>query len=172
MTGTQMAVLRAIDAETGLRARRAEARTLLGIDPALLAPDRLTLFGTRFHTADEPGFTTECEPRDLDEISRWVGEARLRADLVVVGVHSHEPGPTPETPGEFLRAFAHQVIDEGADVVVGHGPHFLRGVELYRNRPVFYSLGNIVSQIELADRVLATVPRRYGSRANSPRTSS
>ncbi|MFK0020396.1 lasso peptide C-terminal Trp epimerase [Streptomyces sp. NPDC090798] len=155
VTASQMDVLRTIDAETGLRARRAEARTLLRFDPALLGPDRLTLFGTRFLTADEPGFTTECDPRDLDEISRWVGEARLRADLVVVSVHSHEPGPTPETPGEFLRAFAHRVIDEGADVVVGHGPHFLRGVELYRDRPIFYSLGNIVSQIELTDRVSA-----------------
>lgn len=155
VTAAQMDVLRTIDAETGLRARRAEARALLGVDPALLAPDRLTLFGTRFRTADEPGFTTECDPRDLDGISRWVGEARLRADVVVVSVHSHEPGPTPETPGEFLRAFAHRVIDEGADAVVGHGPHFLRGVELYRNKPIFYSLGNIVSQIELTDRVPA-----------------
>ncbi|MDH6453372.1 MULTISPECIES: lasso peptide C-terminal Trp epimerase [unclassified Streptomyces] len=155
VTAAQMDALRTIDAETGLRARRAEARTLLGVDPALLGPDRLALFGTRFRTADAPGFTTECDPRDLDEISRWVGEARLRADLVVVSVHSHEPGPTPETPGEFLRAFAHRMIDEGADAVVGHGPHFLRGVELYRNKPIFYSLGNIVSQIELTDRVSA-----------------
>ncbi|MGW1169524.1 lasso peptide C-terminal Trp epimerase [Streptomyces sp. NPDC001153] len=155
VTAAQMAALRRIDAETGLRERRAEARTLLGVDPALLAPDRLNLFGTRFRTAEEPGLTTECDARDLDEIARWVGEARPRADLVVVGVHAHEPGPTPGTPGEFLRAFAHRMIEEGADAVFGHGPHFLRGVELYRNKPIFYSLGNIVSQIELADRVPA-----------------
>jgi poly-gamma-glutamate capsule biosynthesis protein CapA/YwtB (metallophosphatase superfamily) len=163
VTAAQMAVLREIDAETGLRARRAETRALLGVDPALLGSDRLNLFGTRFRTADGPGFTTECEPEDVEEISRWVGEARLRADLVVVGVHSHEPGPTPETPGEFLRAFAHRMIDEGADVVVGHGPHFLRGVELYRNKPVFYSLGNIVSQIELTDRLSAEDYTRAGT---------
>ncbi|MGW0707273.1 CapA family protein [Streptomyces sp. NPDC002643] len=105
MTPAQMDVLREIDGETGLRARRAEARR--------------------------------------------------RADLVLVSVHSHEPGPTPETPGEFLREFAHRMIDEGADIVVGHGPHQLRGVELHRGKPIFYSLGNIVSQIELADRVPA-----------------
>lgn len=150
-----MGVLREIDAETGLRARRAEARTLLGIDPAMPSPEWLTLFGARFRVADEPGFTTVCDRTDLDEISQRVGEARRRADLVMVSVHSHEPGPTPETPGEFLRAFAHRMIDEGADIVVGHGPHFLRGVELYRNKPIFYSLGNIVSQIELADRIPA-----------------
>jgi poly-gamma-glutamate synthesis protein (capsule biosynthesis protein) len=155
VTAAQMGVLREIDAETGLRARRAEACTLLGIDPAMPSPEWLTLFGARFRTADKPGFTTVCDRTDLDEISLWVGEARRRADLVMVSVHSHEPGPTPEMPGEFLRAFAHRMIDEGADIVVGHGPHFLRGVELYRNKPIFYSLGNIVSQIELADRIPA-----------------
>lgn len=155
VTPAQLDALREIDGETGLRARRAEARTLLGFDPAMPSPDRLTLFGTRFQAADTPGFTTTCDPKDLDEISRWVAEARRRADLVMVSVHSHEPGPTPETPGEFLREFAHRMIDEGADIVVGHGPHLLRGVELYRQKPIFYSLGNIVSQIELADRVPA-----------------
>lgn len=153
VTPAQLEVLREIDGGTGLRDRRAEARTLLGMDPAVPGPGRLTLFGGRFRVADEPGLTTECDPDDLDGICRWVGEARHRADLVVVSVHSHEPGPTPEQPGEFLRAFAHRVIDEGADVVVGHGPHHLRGLEMYRGRPVFHSLGNIVSQIELAERV-------------------
>lgn len=105
--------------------------------------------------ADEPGFTTECVASDVEEISCWVGEARCRADLVVVSVHSHEPGPVPEEPGEFLRAFAHRMIDDGADVVVGHGPHFLRGIELHRGKPIFYSLGNVVSQIELASRIPA-----------------
>jgi len=155
VTAAQLGVLREIDAETGLRARRAQARTLLGFDPALLAPDRLTLFGARFQVGDEPAFTTTCDQTDLDEISPWVRDARQRADLVMVSVHSHEPGPTPETPAEFLREFSHRMIDEGADVVVGHGPHFLRGVEIYRHKPIFYSLGNIVSQIELADRIPA-----------------
>ncbi|MFJ6486453.1 MULTISPECIES: CapA family protein [unclassified Streptomyces] len=62
------------------------------------------------------------------------------------------------------RAFAHQVIDEGADVVVGHGPHFLRGVELYRNKPIFDSLGNVVSQIELADRLPAEDYAKFADR--------
>ncbi|WP_327697693.1 lasso peptide C-terminal Trp epimerase [Streptomyces sp. NBC_00459] len=163
VTPAQLDVLREIDGETGLRARRAEARTLLGFDPAMPSPDRLTLFGTRFQAADTPGFTTTCDPRDLDEICRWVVEARRRADLVMVSVHSHEPGPTPETPGEFLREFAHRVIDEGADIVVGHGPHLLRGMELHRQKPIFYSLGNIVSQIELADRVSAEDYTKVGA---------
>ncbi|MBB4796136.1 lasso peptide C-terminal Trp epimerase [Streptomyces nodosus] len=155
VTAEQMDVLREIDGDTGLRARRAEARTLLGFDPAQPGADRYTLYGARFQVADQPGLTTACDPRDLEQIALWVAEARARADLVLVSVHAHEPGPTADEPAEFLREFAHRVIDEGAHAVVGHGPHALRGVELYRGRPVFYSLGNIVSQIELADRVPA-----------------
>ncbi|MFJ9036848.1 lasso peptide C-terminal Trp epimerase [Streptomyces sp. NPDC102406] len=155
VTAAQMKVLHEIDAQSGLRARRAEARTLLGIDPALPGPGRYTLYGARFRVADAPGMTTACDPGDLDGIERWVAEARSRADLVLVSVHAHEPGPTPEDPGEYLREFAHRVIDAGAAMVAGHGPHFLRGIELYRGRPIFYSLGNIVSQIELADRIPA-----------------
>ncbi|WP_059005887.1 lasso peptide C-terminal Trp epimerase [Streptomyces specialis] len=166
VTAAQMEGLREIDARTGLRARRAEARTLLGFDPALPSAERLVLFGTRFRVADEPGFATECDRTDLDEISQWVREARDRADLVLVSVHSHEPGPTPEEPGEFLRTFAHRSIDAGADIVVGHGPHFLRGVELHRGKPIFYSLGNVVSQIELADHV----PAEDYARVAGPRT--
>ncbi|MGC0313117.1 hypothetical protein QBC98_001589 [Kitasatospora acidiphila] len=84
-----------------------------------------------------------------------MAEARRRADVVVVSVHSHEPGESRRDPAEFLRAFAHRMIGEGADAVAGHGPHFLRGVELYRGRPIFYSLGNVVSQLELSDHVPA-----------------
>jgi len=163
VTAEQMEALRQIDVRTGLRARRAEARALLGIDPALLAPDRSMLFGTRFQAADEPGTTTRCDPGDLEEIARWVSEARNRADVVVVSVHSHEPGLLPEQPAEFLREFARRMIDEGADAVVGHGPHALRGVEIHRGNPIFYSLGNIVSQIELSERVSAEDYARSGN---------
>ena len=49
-----------------------------------------------------------------------------------------------EPRGE-LRRWAHAVIDAGADGVVGHGPHVLRGIELYRGRPIVYSLGNFLT---------------------------
>ncbi|MEU5284518.1 lasso peptide C-terminal Trp epimerase [Streptomyces sp. NPDC020755] len=155
VTSSQLDLLREIDGESGLRARRAEARTLLGFDPAMPSPTRLGLFGTNFRLGEEPAFTTECDPRDLDAIALWVAEARNRADVVVVSVHSHEPGATPQEPSEFLRVFARRMIDEGADAVVGHGPHLLRGMEIHRGKPIFYSLGNIVSQIDLTEHVPA-----------------
>ncbi len=51
-----------------------------------------------------------------------------------------------EEPAQFAVDFAHAVIDAGADAVVGHGPHLTLGVELYKGRPIFYSLGNLIFQ--------------------------
>ena len=48
-------------------------------------------------------------------------------------------------PRGDLRRWARAVIDAGADAVVGHGPHVLRGIEFYRGRPIAYSLGNFLT---------------------------
>jgi hypothetical protein len=45
-------------------------------------------------------------------------------------------------------SFAHAAIDAGADVFVSHGPHVLRGIEIYKGKPIFYSLGNFVFENE------------------------
>ena len=87
-------------------------------------------------------------PRDL------VRRAARRADIVVVIFHggaegadrTHTPRGHEYAFGEDrgdLRAFARTAIRAGADVVLGSGPHVLRGLELYRHRLVAYSLGNL-----------------------------
>jgi Bacterial capsule synthesis protein PGA_cap len=48
-------------------------------------------------------------------------------------------------PRGDLRRWVRAVIDAGADAVVGHGPHVLRGIEFYRGRPIVYSLGNFLT---------------------------
>jgi hypothetical protein len=82
-----------------------------------------------------------------------VRKAATRADLVVVAMHAgaegsgatHVPRGTEYFLGENRgnsRAFSHAVIDAGADLVVGSGPHVIRGVERYHGRLIAYSLGN------------------------------
>jgi Bacterial capsule synthesis protein PGA_cap len=155
VTPEQMSILLDIDRDTGLLAMRAETATLLGLDPARAIPGCLSLPGAWFQVGEAAGMQTRCDPLDLAEISGWVRDARQRADVVIVSVHTHEAGLSPRDPSEFIREFAHQMIDSGADTVAGHGCHFLRGVEMYRGKPVFYGLGNIVSQIELSVMVPA-----------------
>jgi hypothetical protein len=94
--------------------------------------------------------------RDLDEARRLVSEARRDADLVVVSMHGGAEGadrqhvpPGHETfLGEDrgdLRAFARAVVDAGADLVIGHGPHVVRGMEVVKGKLVAYSLGNFAT---------------------------
>ncbi len=91
--------------------------------------------------------------------------ARLAAthDLVVVSFHggaegldaTHVPHGEEIFLGENrgdLRRFAHAVVDAGADLVLGHGPHVLRGMERYHNRLIAYSLGNFTSYGNLSLR--------------------
>ncbi|MBQ6907354.1 MAG: CapA family protein, partial [Clostridia bacterium] len=58
-----------------------------------------------------------------------------------------------ENVPEFLRAFAHKCIDSGAHAVIGHGPHLLRPVEIYKGLPIFYSLGDFLLQLENCEKV-------------------
>ena len=51
-------------------------------------------------------------------------------------------------PADFLVAFAHAMIDAGADVVVGHGPHVVRGIELYKGKAILYSVGDFIFENE------------------------
>ena len=86
---------------------------------------------------------------DLDRIIREIQEAKKQADIVLVSLHAHEfLGDDWEVPAAFLEIFARQCIDNGAHAVLGHGPHELRGIEIYKGRPIFYSLGNFIFQTE------------------------
>jgi poly-gamma-glutamate synthesis protein (capsule biosynthesis protein) len=118
----------------------------------------LVLMGQRWLLDDGFSISTEANQRDLADNLRWIGEARRQADWVVVSAHCHEfGGPsllTAQTRAEleespdFFTKFAHQAIDAGADVFVGHGSHFPMGIEIYRGKPIFYSVGNFVFQNE------------------------
>lgn len=91
---------------------------------------------------------------DLRELKRQIVVANRKADFVVASLHSHEGSGASfndQTVSEFHRTAAHNCIDGGADVFLGHGPHTFRGVEVYREAPIFYSLGNFVAQYDLIE---------------------
>ncbi len=92
---------------------------------------------------------TEPDRADLEGNLRALEEASRLADWVIYSVHSHEPHPNdPRAPADFFVTAAHRAVEAGADVVVGHGPHHMRAMEIYEGRPIFYSLGNFVFQNE------------------------
>lgn len=147
VTQQQHDTLQEISVGLGLEERRLEG-IRMGFRFPPDDPDVLPFLENNFKVG-KPRIETEPHPKDLDAIALWVREASMRSDLVVASLHAHEQGMTKEDPADFIRAYAHRMIDEGADVVVGHGPHLLRGMEIYRGKPIFYSLGNFVGQNEL-----------------------
>jgi poly-gamma-glutamate synthesis protein (capsule biosynthesis protein) len=101
----------------------------------------LTVFGNRIVPGTESGQDSEPDPQDVAEIAAVVNNASRLAEYVVVTIHAHNQGP-------YLQTFARAMIDAGADVFVGHGPHFLTGIEIYQGKPIMYSLGDFVFQNE------------------------
>ncbi|MEP6947203.1 MAG: CapA family protein [Acidobacteriota bacterium] len=90
---------------------------------------------------------------DIAAARKFVQEAKKKADIVIVSFHGgaegtsqqHVPNRTEIFAGEArgnLPVFTHAVIDAGADLVLGHGPHVMRGMELYKGHLIVYSLGN------------------------------
>ena len=115
--------------------------------------DQLTAFRSRFVVSDRPDVRTEPDPEDVSEMAAVVKNASRLADYVIVTIHAHEGDRNNFVPAQFLVAFAHAMIDAGADVFVGHGPHVLRGIEIYKGKPVFYSLGDFIFENETLDRL-------------------
>ncbi len=86
--------------------------------------------------------------------------ARRKADLLLVSLHNHDVthhrayGIQDSTPPNEEIMF-HRAIEAGADLVLGTGPHVLRGIEIYKGRPIFYSLGDFIYQYRTPDRIPA-----------------
>ncbi|SCF34677.1 CapA family protein [Micromonospora mirobrigensis] len=120
------------------------------------APDQITVVdveGVKVAVAGFSSYVWSNSLVDIDAATKVIKKAATMADLVVVQVHMGAEGSekTRVRPGTemFLgenrgdpMKFSHAMIDAGADLVVGHGPHVLRGMEFYRGRLIAYSLGN------------------------------
>ncbi|MFF3852089.1 CapA family protein [Micromonospora sp. NPDC002575] len=120
------------------------------------APDQITVVeveGVKIAVAGFSSYVWSNSLVDIDAASEVIKKAATMADLVVVQVHMGGEGAdkTRVRPGTemFLGEnrgdpikFSHAMIDAGADLIVGHGPHVLRGMEFYQGRLIAYSLGN------------------------------
>jgi poly-gamma-glutamate capsule biosynthesis protein CapA/YwtB (metallophosphatase superfamily) len=79
-----------------------------------------------------------------------IAEAAANAEIVVASIHAHRRG-------KWLTQFAQHAIELGASVIVVSGHHQVRGVELYRGRPTFYSMGILLSKPNIS----SASPRRF-----------
>ncbi len=105
---------------------------------------------------------------DRDKLAELVGQARSLADLVIVSMQAGAEGSEAlkvrnseetfmgENRGNTF-SFARQAIDLGADLVIGHGPHVLRGMECYKGKLIAYSLGNFAGYGTLSTKRAAAI---------------
>jgi capsule synthesis protein PGA_cap len=140
--------------ERGLSDAQSAMRTN-GIQPTGL-PDQIavvTVRGVRVAVLGFAPYGWAADLLDIPTAQALVKAARKQADVVVVNMHAGAEGAdmTHVRPGHELFlgedrgdpiAFAHAVVDAGASLVIGHGPHVLRGMEWYHRRLIAYSLGN------------------------------
>lgn len=99
---------------------------------------------------------TACNPEDLERTCSSIREAKKHADYVVVMIHTHQcDGRKITQPAKFMVDFCHHCIDAGADVMLGGGTHEFKPIELYKGKPIFYSLGNFIFQLRGLEHVPA-----------------
>lgn len=169
VTAEEMASLRKI--RDAAYAHRSEVTVPVAPVPANEKPDELSLFGAHYKVGEKVGsLTYTIDRRDLDGIMRSIRIGKQNSDFMVVAIHAHQNSFSYQayshdnsTP-DFLIELAHKAIDNGADVFVGHGVHTLRGVEIYKGKPIFYGVASFVQQegpaIEVTDPSRPPVPQQ------------
>lgn len=152
----QMAALRKLVQEAGGRVPESPS-----------APVRFG--GATFVAGPDSRLVSLLNERDQDRILRSIRNAARQADYVIVHSHSHDmagPGETAPAPAH-LREFVKKCIDAGADVFAVSGPHRLRGIEIYKGKPIFYSLGNFFMQNETIEPMPDDMYESFGLGSNA-----
>ena len=105
---------------------------------------------------------------DLKRTIDLIEDAKMRAGLVIVSIHSHQFRENQKTlVPDFIRTFAHKCIDAGADIIACHGPHILRGIEIYNHGIIFHGLGNFIFQHESMSVLPEEFYQKYGTTRQS-----
>jgi hypothetical protein len=132
--------------------------------------EHVSLIGNSFRRAPagakEPYYSFQMNQQHFNDVLAAVREGKLRSDFITLAVHSHHFRDTkggfrgigipeaehldtnPSVP-DFHEVLARGAIDNGADLFQGTGVHTLRGIEIYRDRPIFYGLGEFVRQMDV-----------------------
>ncbi|MEN0615612.1 CapA family protein [Klebsiella indica] len=126
------------------------------------------IFGSLFESAlqiergEKAHVRTWFNEQDCVANERSIRDAANRSDFTLVSLHTHEGDKdswySPEAP-EFIERFARRAVDAGADTVVCHGAHFMRGVEIYNGKPIFYNLGSLLMEFEAGESIIG--PEMY-----------
>ncbi|MCL2006676.1 MAG: CapA family protein [Treponema sp.] len=116
---------------------------------------RQMIYTQMFEVGDRPcGLNYQVNEDDLRLNLRSIRQGKEWSDFMIATLHTHDNNNVlrhldflQEDPSEFLVNYAHSAIDNGADLFFATGPHLLRGIEIYKGRPIFYSLAAFIYQL-------------------------
>ena len=115
--------------------------------------DRLKFFDEWYEAGPNPGaLSYTMDANDERDILDSIRNGKILSDFMIATIHVHQTsnfetqfnGGIDHMAPDFLVKLAHEAIDNGADVFVGHGAHCLRGVEIYKGKPIFYGMSNFI----------------------------
>jgi len=158
VTAEQMSQLRGIAADTGT------------------GPD-LHAFGTQFRVMDRPGeHSFDMNPADFKEVLTQIRTGKQASDFMASNFHWHQNRydfqhySYDHFPADFEITFAHAAIDQGDDFFLAQGVHTIKGVEIYKGKPIFYGVSNFVFQSAIMPQGKGRAPggeSPFGRRANA-----
>lgn len=105
----------------------------------------------QFVEGERSGRVTHPLSVDMNRVNNAIKEAKIQADFVVVTFHSHQMNGSSEIPAEFIVELCHNCVDNGANVIFGHGAHELQGIEVYKGVPIFYGMGDFILHNEFQE---------------------
>lgn len=104
-----------------------------------------------FKKGDDYVFKSIPLDEDLNRTLKEIKEAKFFADNIIISIHGHQfenKGTKEDTP-QFMQIFVRKCIDAGADIIVCHGPHLIRGIEIYKQGVIFHGIGNFILQYDM-----------------------
>ncbi len=138
--------------------------------PATDTAESVTILGERFRlapNATNPYYSYQMNEADRRDLMAAVTEGKTRSDFMTFAIHAHQfadakgsgprGGTLPESDdldtnpsiADFMPVLAHEAIDAGADAFLGTGVHVVRGIEIYKGKPIFYGLGEFFRQMDV-----------------------
>jgi poly-gamma-glutamate synthesis protein (capsule biosynthesis protein) len=109
-------------------------------------PRELMVLDQIYRLGTAPGLSYRMNSFDFRDLMQSVHTARQNSDFTVFTIHAHQSDTGDDdinpVPADYLIELFHGMVDAGADVVAGHGNHLLRGIEIYKGKPIFYGLAS------------------------------
>lgn len=142
VTQREMTLLEQLQAQRAAKTGMPEMPAQAGQPREMLVLDQLYRLG------DTPGQSYRINQFDLRDILQAVHTAKEHSDFTIFTIHAHQSDTGDDdinpVPADYLMSLFHDVVDAGADVVAGHGNHLIRGIEIYKGKPIFYGLASFV----------------------------